>query len=73
MPSDKPASASLESSRLVEGSAIPADERLARAIYVALETADQKAFIGEFSTTNRVTVDGKFDLLALARVLRKLI
>lgn len=44
-------------------------EELAQALRDALEADDPEAFIGEFDARHPVTIDGKFNLTAIATVL----
>lgn len=50
--------------------AMEADEGLARAIHEALWAGDSTAFIGSFCLDSTVTIDGKFDLSAVAKSLQ---
>ncbi len=45
------------------------EERAARALYDALKAADPTGYYGHFRTDERVTIDGVFDLVLLARAL----
>lgn len=46
-------------------------ENIARAIYDAFCRADCNAFIGEFSLTRPVTIDGAFNLEEIASFIKK--
>jgi hypothetical protein len=42
-------------------------EGLAKAIYDALESNDPEAYLGPFVANQPITIDGKFDLISVAR------
>lgn len=47
------------------------DEDLARALLDILEEDDPDAFIGQFETSERIAIDGRFNLMDVARKLRE--
>lgn len=48
-------------------------ERLARAIYAALERVGPDEFLGAFELGCPITIDGKWDLLVVASELEKIL